>query len=229
MRFLKATLLALLAAAVPVAPVCAAPPAWGPEFGQSGYFALRHDMRKCASPGCGGFWLKRVNQPFTRCADGKPRSECYVAELEGAPETLFDTNAALLVRGSLRPRAYSGAGGVNLNLGFFSVVAAWRAAGPDAPFTGDASKVHYAGIESSGIVCITVPCPSFTEYRLNSPRQHLITGLDLSPAAAAPELEQKAINTVAGGGVLLVRGVTRQSQEGAELVFEALQFYLPVR
>jgi hypothetical protein len=169
----------------------------------------------------------RHAEPFTRCADGKPRSECYVAELEGAPETLLDTNVALLVRGSLRPRVYSGAGGGNL--GFFSVVAAWRAAGPGAPLTGEANKVHYAAIESSGIVCITVPCPSFTEYTLNSPRQRLITGLDLSPAAAALELEKKAINTVAGGGVPLVRGVTRQSQEGAELVFEALQFYLPVR
>jgi hypothetical protein len=186
-------------------------------------------MRKCASPVCGGFWLKRVNQPLTVCADGKARSECYVAELERAPETLFDTNAALLVRGSLRPRAYSGAGGVNLNLGYFSVVAAWRAAGPGAPLAGESRKVHYAGIESSGIVCIRAPCPSFTEYTLNSPRQRLITGLDLSPAAAAPELEQKAINTVGGGGVLLVRGVTRQSEDGAELVFEARQFYLPVR
>ncbi len=229
MRFLKAAFFALLAAAVPVASVCAAPAPWGPEFRQSGYFELRYDMRKCASPVCGGFWLKRVNQPLTVCADGKARSECYVAELERAPQTLFDTNAALLVRGSLRPRAYSGAGGVNLNLGYFSVVAAWRAAGPGAPLAGESRKVHYAGIESSGIVCIRAPCPSFTEYTLNSPRQRLVTGLDLSPAAAAPELEQKAINTVGGGGVLLVRGVTRQSEDGAELVFEARQFYLPVR
>ena len=36
-----------------------------------GYFVVtRHDIRKCISPLCGGFFVKRVNQATTPCADG---------------------------------------------------------------------------------------------------------------------------------------------------------------
>ena len=231
MRYLGSMLLTMLVAAVPAASVLAAPPAVPPglEFRHAGYFEVRHDMRKCPSPVCGGFWLKRVNQPFTVCADGQKRAQCYVAELEGAPETLCEVDAAVLVRGSLRPRVYTGVGADGLNLGFFRVAAAWRAAAPGAPEDVAPRRLHYAGIESSGIVCITTPCPSFTEYTLNSPRQRLLADVDLSPAGARPEVEQKALNVVAAGEVLLVRGLTREDEASGTLYFEARQFYLPVR
>ena len=231
MRLTAALRALFLMAALPAVNAWSAPPAVpaGLEFRQTGYFELRHDARKCPSPMCGGYWLKRVNQPLTVCADGKQRAQCYVAEIEGASDALLDTFEPVLVRGSLRPRDYPGAGGTTLNFGYFRVLGGWRAAAPGAPISGESRKLHYAGIESSGIVCIMAPCQSFTEYVLNSPRQRLITGVDLDAAGAAPEVQQKAIDTVAAGGVLLVRGLTRQSADGAELVFEAQQFYLPVR
>lgn len=231
MRFPAAAFVVFLVAFFTATSLRAAPPATPPglEFRQTGYFEIRHDMRKCASPLCGGYWLKRVNHPFTVCADGQKRAQCYVAELEGAPETLFDIDAPVLVRGSLRPRVYTGVGADGLNLGFFRVAAAWRAAAPGAPESLAPRRLHYAGIESSGIVCITTPCPSFTEYTLNSPRQRLLTDVDLSPAGAPPEVEQKALSSVAAGEVLLVRGLTHEDEASGTLYFEARQFYLPVR
>src|SRR5678815_3615 len=54
----------------------------------STYYSIRADMRKCASPMCGGYFVRRVNQPLTRCANGKSQKECYVASIDwnGHPE-----------------------------------------------------------------------------------------------------------------------------------------------
>src|SRR5688572_21550681 len=46
------------------------------------YFQLTRDLRRCASPLCGGFWLSAVNRLATRCSDGSYRSRCYVAEAD---------------------------------------------------------------------------------------------------------------------------------------------------
>ena len=48
----------------------------------SQYVRLRHDARRCVSPLCGGYWVSRVNQPTTRCADGTWQRECYVADAD---------------------------------------------------------------------------------------------------------------------------------------------------
>ena len=41
----------------------------------STFYAVRRDMRRCASPLCGGFFVKRVNFGSTRCGDGRWKSE----------------------------------------------------------------------------------------------------------------------------------------------------------
>jgi hypothetical protein len=190
-----------------------------PNFGPNGYYELRPDLRKCVSPLCGGFWLKRVNHPMTQCPDHKPRRECYVAELENAPQTLWEGDEPIVVRGRIHPREYEGFG----NLGYFDVMGAWRAA-TRAPGGG-----QYGGVENSGIVCITTPCESWDLYVLNKPINRLLTGIDLRAVGAPPELEQKAIGVIADGGVLLVRGITRKLETNPGLEFEAKQFYLPMR
>ncbi|MFM7276035.1 MAG: DUF6748 domain-containing protein, partial [Gammaproteobacteria bacterium] len=60
-----------------------------PRFHPYGYFEVRKDLRRCVSPLCGGFWLRRLNAQMTRCADGAMQRECYVAELRDAPEALL--------------------------------------------------------------------------------------------------------------------------------------------
>ncbi len=46
------------------------------------FFTARPDFRKCATPMCGGYFVKAVNKKRTRCADGTEQRECYVAELD---------------------------------------------------------------------------------------------------------------------------------------------------
>ena len=35
------------------------------------YYSVREDMRRCMSPLCGGYFVKRVNQSRTRCGNGR--------------------------------------------------------------------------------------------------------------------------------------------------------------
>ncbi len=48
----------------------------------SSYLSLRRDLRRCAAPMCGGFFVARTNRLTTECADGSRSRECYVAELD---------------------------------------------------------------------------------------------------------------------------------------------------
>src|SRR5688572_31228014 len=73
----------------------------------SSFYTIRRDLRRCASPMCGGYFIKLVNQPRTRCANGRSMPECYVASIEwnGQPEA--DADGAL-VRGTLIKRGAYG-------------------------------------------------------------------------------------------------------------------------
>src|SRR5690349_18918655 len=49
----------------------------------STFYSVRQDMRRCVWPACGGYWVTRVNQPSTRCADNKLHEEgCYVVDMD---------------------------------------------------------------------------------------------------------------------------------------------------
>ena len=55
----------------------AAPSSWT-------YYSARRDLRKCVSPLCGGWFVKRVNQTWTQCPGtpgGWTTGDCYVAEI----------------------------------------------------------------------------------------------------------------------------------------------------
>ncbi|MBD2249122.1 DUF6748 domain-containing protein, partial [Nostoc sp. FACHB-888] len=52
------------------------------EFPQWGYYTVRRDFRRCASPICGGYFIKQVNLKATPCLDGVFRSECYVSAID---------------------------------------------------------------------------------------------------------------------------------------------------
>jgi hypothetical protein len=53
------------------------------EPSDAGYFVVtQRDKRKCTFPLCGGWFVKRVNEAKTRCADGTVATECYVGSIE---------------------------------------------------------------------------------------------------------------------------------------------------
>lgn len=92
------------------------------------YIALEQDFRKCAYPGCGGAYVKRVNVTKTRCANGAWETECRVfPTFEGlgfSDEEIAELEAEFLqgdvvVRGKI---AYEG------NVPTLSATEVWRAA-----------------------------------------------------------------------------------------------------
>jgi hypothetical protein len=48
-----------------------------PDAPSSYYIFARADPRLRASPACGGYSVKAVNKPRTRCADGAWRAQCH--------------------------------------------------------------------------------------------------------------------------------------------------------
>src|SRR5687767_15636363 len=72
----------------------------GPEplAGSGEYYLLRRDVRRCASPLCGGYFVKRVNQSRTRCANGRWMRECYVGEIEWKGQREIDPGHAVVRR-----------------------------------------------------------------------------------------------------------------------------------
>ncbi len=194
------------------------------EFSARGFFTARPDLRKCVSPLCGGYWVKKVNRRMTRCADGTIQRECYVASIQWPGSEfgpVIQHNAPLLLKGKIIPREYPNFG----NLGAFIAKAAYRPASTNVP------RGRFYGIQNNGIVCITSPCFSFDQYLLNSRRQQTISSFDLSRAGAGEKEIDMAMKILANGGVLLGSGknVREKGLAGVGRKFLASQFYLPLR
>jgi hypothetical protein len=196
----------------------------GPEA--SGYYIVtRPDPRMCISPICGGYFVKQVNKPRTRCADGSWQKDCHVAELDGtalgwSADELADFNEQFrqrqaLVRGNLRlvPQG-------PFEVDTLVVNEAWRGQTLNEPIGA------FYGLKDSGIVCITFPCPFILESKLNTRIQRLIAGVDLA-ASGATDTEVEAGNRelhesgiIAAGRHKRVNGPAGQAQE-----FVASEFY----
>jgi hypothetical protein len=188
------------------------------NFSPIGYFTFRVDPRKCASPLCGGVFVKAVNQKLTRCANGIWRRECYVATVND-PQNL-DRSTATLIQGRIKAKTYKGFG----NLGAFELKAAF------SPATANKGIGYFVGLENNGIVCITSPCFSYDQYLLNRAKIRAISGLDLAASGASQEVLDKALAITANGGVLIAMGVNKQVDEfaGKGITFVAEQIYLPI-
>jgi hypothetical protein len=48
------------------------------------YIVSRQDLRTCAAPACGGFYVRRLNTASMRCADGSYAAECYVDQINAS-------------------------------------------------------------------------------------------------------------------------------------------------
>ena len=172
------------------------------------YFAITHDMRRCASPYCGGFHLARVNRTTTTCHDNKTAERCYTPELDWSEsgldqaqqDKLVGMSAKLggrfaLVRGRFAKK--------NLNtpvpsLGRFIVTEAWVAEGDVAP------EGVFARVTQNGIRCIAAPCPSLTEKGLNTGNTANISDLDFAPAGLTDrQIEGFVSQYVAPGGIII--------------------------
>jgi hypothetical protein len=150
------------------------------------YFEIWRDLRKCASPSCGGFYLHRLNRTSTICHNGSSRWSCYVPELDWTESGLGDTlqaalvqaaerdalasGAVALVRGRFAPKSFAGYG----NLGRFVVTEAWVAENDSV------SEGVFVRVKDNGVRCITTPCPTVGEKALNTSRTANVHGLDFT-------------------------------------------------
>lgn len=194
---------------------------------ESYFVVTRRDMRRCAYPLCGGYYVAQVNQNKTLCADGAEAGECYVADLDVAvlglaPEEENALTATTTVfRGVIVPRDDAE------RIGDLAVSAAWS-----APTTGSTAGTFYR-VDDNGLRCIVGPCPSLSQEQLNTSQSASIHEIDLS-SAAGDELDRElASEALYSGAGLLIDGVHEIRENagpaGAATVLRARQFFLPVQ
>jgi hypothetical protein len=175
-----------------------------------GYFAVtRRDFRKCMSPICGGFYVKRVNQPTTDCADGSKQAECYVSAIQlsgiGLSAREEEELRAAVESGKalIKARVYK----TKLGGTFYGKLKAnegWLGA------TGSAPEGTFYRVADNGIRCIKAPCPSTTAAQLNGHDDHDVIKVNLEGTAtpadqATLDLAAQALGTK--DGILIAGGI----------------------
>lgn len=199
---------------------------WGSVFVSTvsageAYFSMRQDLRKCASPRCGGYFVWEVNRPSTRCPDGKLLRECYVAE----------TDVSRVLPGNSRLTANLGGG--DLVLGYLDrseqfpgwavlvVSEVWDAAS-DVPPTGKFYKVRDVGVR-----CVRAPCLTHSADPLNlASRERPLAGVDFSRVHASDASEERAFLQLTSAEGLFAAGKIGSVDPMTGPILYASQFYL---
>ncbi|BAY66472.1 hypothetical protein NIES22_66110 [Calothrix brevissima NIES-22] len=200
------------------------------EFPQWGYYTVRRDFRKCASPICGGYFIKQVNLKATPCVDGVFREECYVSAIDwsslkvGSSELAkiqSDDGSRVILRGSIVPVEFPGFG----EFGNLRVKEAFIAATAAPP------KGTFVGLKNNGIVCITTPCFSTNQLVLNKPNISQVSSIDLSQTGATTKQIEAATREIFSLGLITVgrtEVVNNLDPTKRDIKFVGTQFYLRV-
>jgi hypothetical protein len=182
----------------------------------SSYYSIRRDLRRCASPMCGGYFIKLVNQNRTRCANGHYMSECYMASIEwnGQPEAQTD---GALVRGSLLTR-----GDRRGKYGVLRAREVWLPASQSQPTD------TFFRVRDRGIRCIAAPCETHHEAKLNTSVKRNVAGVDLAGAGASENAVGEALASMTTPDGVLVSGshVRVTGPAGRSQMLKATQFYV---
>lgn len=202
------------------------------SIGASYYYTVTHqDMRKCASPMCGGYFVKQVNKLKTLCADGVWRDECHVFQLDANPmgwtqektnnyfNDVFGTKIGI-VRGNFAHALDAGLTGAPDTL---TITEAWRAQSKNVAI----DPIYH--VKDQGIVCIAYPCVDDTiEQLLNAwdVKDKLITDVRLKPSGASQPQIDAGYKAFSEGGIL-VAGKHQLTSDKLGKLLIASQFYLP--
>ncbi|HEX6187950.1 MAG TPA: DUF6748 domain-containing protein [Pyrinomonadaceae bacterium] len=189
----------------------------GSLAGVGDYFLVRQDRRRCISPLCGGYFVKRVNQRWTRCANGRWMRECYVAEIDWNGQPEVDPGKALL-HGDIVARRFPRFG----NLGALRVTESWQ-----SPSEKPATDTLYR-VRDRGVRCITHPCLTHSATRLGFAFTKNIAGVDLAAAGASGELisEGAAAMTHPDGVIVAGYFAPVTGPGGRAQTLKATKFYL---
>lgn len=183
------------------------------------YFAIKSDLRRCAAPMCGGFFLERLNRTTTVCHDGSKDAACYAAELDWSEAGLNDQTRAQLVTA-----AGNGAIGEGIDAIVRGRFAPLAAASKQASVQGEPTYGRFIVTEAwvseseavadgvfvkakdSGVRCITTPCSSIIEKNLNGSRSAAIAGIDFEPAGLSEASLSRVTNDMVASGGILIAG-----------------------
>jgi len=180
------------------------------------FFTVRPDFRRCASPMCGGYFVKGVNQTVTNCANGRKMAECYVASLDWSNTSGVPIDRALL-RGTLLT-----SGNRNGKYGVLKVDEAWQASNDSRP-GGEFYRVRDLGLR-----CIAAPCLSHNEAKLNTTISRKIAGVDINSIGSPDDLVSQAFQAMTGEEGVMVAGTHSavSGPAGRAQMLKATQFYL---
>lgn len=180
----------------------------GPPVAGPAYYAITADARKCPSPMCGGWFLKALNLPTTKCLDGMGTS-CYVSALDWTAAGLGDADQATLLAAAGRPTPLGGvyaivrggfAPGGATERGRFAITEGWVAEG-DTVAAG-----AFVRVTDNGLRCLRAPCPNITEQVVNSYTAVDIAAMDFQPAKLTDEQVTDCIGEMATPDGILVAG-----------------------
>lgn len=199
-----------------------------PEVSSNYYIVTMPDNRMCPSPLCGGYFVKEVNKPKTRCADGTWQPQCHAVELDasglgwsGDQLVLFSGQFGqqrALVRGKLRQTERG-----LIKADVLVVEEGWV-----GQALGKTVGTFY-GARASGIVCVAFPCPSIHERELNFPTHLLIEDVDLAASGATEDQVAAGYEALSEGtGILAVGENQVIAGSAAAIKLVTSEFYLPV-
>ncbi|AKT44129.1 DUF6748 domain-containing protein [Chondromyces crocatus] len=190
------------------------------------YVVTAVDVRRCAQPHCGGYFIAKANKRLTECADGAVAASCYVATIDLSRLGLrMDEERALregnvVFHGVMRPRKDVP------RLRNLVVSDAFR-----APREGSLSSTLFH-VGSNGVQCVTYPCPDTEARIVNTTRTRTLDGVDLSGASGTERDKEAARRALLDERGLLVEGVEKvipkAGPAGDATVIAARQFFLPV-
>lgn len=181
-------------------------------------YSVKPDYRKCAFPVCGGWYLTPVNQYSLQLEND---DEAYQNSLL-LPNTIYvsaiNYRALGLTPLQVKELEISLRSGQGLLAGTISgpVIspAATKTLNAQSAWTSPTKNDPvgtYLKVTSSGIVCITTPCPYFNAQLINSTYATNFHELTFEKAELDREQEARAWQAVSSGGLVLT-GVRYVSQ-----------------
>jgi hypothetical protein len=217
----------------------AATVATAPDFSPT-FFSARRDLRKCAFPMCGGYFVASVNGTWPRCPNGSYARECYVSDidlslLELPADQEAQVREAIGVDPSTIGVLFQGKLSVppvttSILPAYPKLIAAhaWLAPAPTA------IKGSYFGLVDTGIVCIKAPCPSISGLLLNQTQRKSFDKVDLSAAPGTEKEKAAALESLSNGDGLVAVGPLVPigpvlTDSSAAVVFPATQFFQLVK
>ena len=193
------------------------------------YIVTRLDPRMCPAPICGGYFVKEVNKPKTKCADGTWQRDCHAGQLDAfalgwSSDALASFSEQFgqrhaLVRGKLRQIELD-----SLKADTLVVEEGWLGQALSKPIG------TFFGAKATGIVCITFPCPSILERKLNFRTKRLLVEIDLAASGASGEQVETGYKALSWPVGILAVGEHQMITDpaGRALKLVTSEFYLPV-